>query len=125
MRTIALLLVAAAVGVAPDRAAVGEEIVVQGEPGRAVLLEPLDTGGETAPLGTIGSEGSLSVAVPDVPHGSYRVVVAGESESAVLEVLPLSQETSLLLLGLGALLVVGLIAAAWIVHRRWRDAIGG
>ena len=101
----------------------GEEIVVEGPPGRAVVLEPRESGGETAPLGAIGSDGSLRVAVPEVPHGSYRVVVAGEGESAVLEVLPLSQETSLLLLGVGALLVVGLIAAAWILHRRWRDAI--
>jgi hypothetical protein len=123
MRTIALFLVAAAVGVSPDSAAVGEEIVVQGSPGRAATLEPLEPGGATAPLGTIASDGRLRVAVPEVPHGSYRVVVAGESESAPLEVLPLSQETSALLLGLGALLVVGLIAAAWVVHRRWRDAV--
>jgi hypothetical protein len=121
MRTIALLL--AAVAVSPGSAAVGEEIVVEGPPGRAVVIEPLDTGGETAPLGTIGADGRLRAEVPDVPHGSYRVVVAGAVESSPLEVLPLSQETSLLLLGLGALLVVGLIAAAWIVHRRWRDAI--
>jgi hypothetical protein len=122
MRTIALLL--AAVAVSPGSAAVGEEITVTGPAGRAVVLEPLDAGGETAPLGTIGPDGSLRAVVPEVPHGSYRVVVAGEGESAPLEVLPLSQETSLLLLGLGALLVAGLIAAAWIVHRRWRDAIG-
>ena len=122
MRTIAILL--AAVAVHPGSAAVGEEITVTGPAGRIVVLEPLDAGGETAPLGTTGSDGRLRVAVPDVPHGSYRVVVAGEGESAPLEVLPLSQETSLLLLGFGALLVVGLIAAAWIVHRRWRDAIG-
>jgi hypothetical protein len=125
MRTIALLLVAAAVGVTPDQAAVGEEIVVQGPPGRAALLEPLEAGGETAPLGVIDSDGRLRVAVPEVPHGSYRVVVAGEGEAPVLEVLPLSQETSLLLLGLGGLLVLGLLTAAWVVHRRWRDAIGG
>ena len=121
MRTIAILL--AAVAVQPGSAAVGEEIAVTGPAGRAVVLEPLEAGGETAPLGTIGTDGTLRVSVPDVPHGSYRVVVAGEGESAALEVLPLSQETSLLLLGLGALLVVGLIAAAWILHRRWRDAV--
>jgi hypothetical protein len=123
MRTIAILL--AAVAVQPGSAAVGEEISVNGPAGRAVALEPLDAGGTPSPLGTIGSDGSLRVAVPEVPHGSYRVVVAGEAESVPLEVLPLSQETSMLLLGLGALLVVGLIAAAWIVHRRWRDAVGG
>jgi hypothetical protein len=123
MRTLALLLAAAAVGVAPDQAAVGEEIVVEGPPGRTVTLEALDTAAAQTPLGTIGADGRLRVDVPDVPRGEYRVVVAGESESAPLEVLALSQETSLLLLGLGGLLVLGLITAAWVVHRRWRDAI--
>jgi hypothetical protein len=123
MGTIALLLVVAAVGVAPDRAAVGERIVVEGTPGSAVTLEPLAAGGAPASLGTIGPDGQLRVAVPDVPRGSYRVVVAGEREAPVLEVLPLSQETSLLLLGLGGLLVLGLVTAGWIFHRRWRDAI--
>jgi hypothetical protein len=123
MRTLALLLVAAAVGVAPDRAAVGEEIVVEGAPGRVVTLEPLETATAPVPLGTTGPDGRLRAVVPDVPRGSYRVVVAGESEAPVLEVLPLSQETSLLLLGLGGLLVLGLVAAGWIFHRRWRDAV--
>ena len=123
MGTLALLLVAAAIAVAPDRAAVGEEIAVDAAPGRAVTLEPLDTATAPVRLGTTGADGRLRVPVPDVPRGSYRVVVAGESEAPILEVLPLSQETSLLLLGLGGLLVLGLVAAGWIFHRRWRDAI--
>jgi predicted MFS family arabinose efflux permease len=41
----------------------------------------------------------------------------------VLEVLPLSQDTSLLLLGFGLLLVVGLAVGGIVVHRRWRDAV--
>jgi hypothetical protein len=123
MGTLALLLVAAAVGVAPDRAAVGEQIVVGGPPGSAVTLEPLDAAGVPAQLGATGPDGLLRVAVPDVPRGNYRVVVAGASEAPVLEVTALSQETSLLLLGLGGLLVLGLVVAGVVVHRRWRDAV--
>jgi hypothetical protein len=123
MGTLALLLVAAAVGLAPDRAAVGQEIVVDGPVGRAVTLEPLDTAAAPTGLGTIGADGRLRIDVPQLPAGSYRVVIAGEGEAPVLEVVPLSQETSLLLLGVGGLLVLGLIAAGWILHRRWRDAI--
>ncbi len=75
------------------------------------------------PLGVVGPSGALETQVPDVPAGSYRVVVAGEAEAPVLEVTALSQETSLLLLGFGLLLVLGLIVAGVVVHRRWRDAI--
>ena len=41
----------------------------------------------------------------------------------MLEVVALSRDTSLLLLGFGFLLVLGLFVAGVVVHRRWRDAI--
>jgi hypothetical protein len=84
---------------------VGAEITVTGTPSRAVVLE------------------SLTAEVPDVPAGRYRIVVAGEAEAPVLEVVALSRDTSLLLLGFGFLLVLGLFVAGVVVHRRWRDAI--
>jgi len=102
---------------------VGEEIEVTGTPTRAVVLEALDTALAPAPLGVIGAAGTLTVEVPDVPAGRYRVVVAGEPEAPVLEVVALSRDTSLLLLGFGFLLVLGFFVAGVIVHRRWRDAI--
>ena len=114
---------AAAATVEPARAVVGETVVVAGPPGDVELV-PLDTTGPTRPLGAIGEAGTLTVAVPNVPHGRYRVVVAGGGEAPVLEVLPLSQETSLLLVGFGLLLVLTLVVAGVVVHRRWRDAIG-
>ena len=98
-------------------------MTVTGTSGSGVVLEALET--RTAPvrLGTIGAAGTLVVEVPDVPAGRYRVVVAGESEAPVLEVVALSRDTSLLLLGFGFLLVLGLVVAGVVVHRRWRDAI--
>jgi hypothetical protein len=114
---------AAAATVEPNRAAVGETIVVTGPPGD-VELSPLDTAGPTRPLGAIGPGGTLTVAVPEVPHGSYRVVLAAGGESPVLEVIPLSQETSLLLVAFGLLLVLVLVVAGVVLHRRWRDAVG-
>lgn len=103
--------------------AVGDEVTVGATPGRAVVLESLAEPVAPVPLGVIGPEGTLTAAVPDVPAGSYRVVVAGEAEAPVLEVVALSQDTSLLLLGFGLLLVLGLVVAGVVVHRRWRDAI--
>ena len=94
-----------------------------GSPGSAVTLEPLDTDASSVPLGVVGRQGTLTAEVPDVPAGRYRVVVAGESEAPVLEVVALSRDTSLLLLGFGFLLVLGLFVAGVVVHRRWRDAI--
>ena len=41
----------------------------------------------------------------------------------MVEVVALSQDTSLLLVGLGLLLVLGFVVAGVVVHRRWRDAI--
>jgi ABC-type Fe3+-hydroxamate transport system substrate-binding protein len=118
---VALLL--AAIALQPGSAAVGEEITVSGPPARAVVLEALDTTTAPVPLGVIGAAGTLVVEVPDVPAGRYRVVVAGEGEAPVLEVVALSRDTSLLLLGFGLLLVLGLVVAGVVVHRRWRDAI--
>jgi hypothetical protein len=102
---------------------VGAEVEVSGTPGRAVVLEALDTATAPRPLGVIGPEGTLAAEVPDVPAGRYRVVVAGEAEAPVLEVVALSRDTSALLLGLGVLLVLGFVVAGVVVHRRWRDAI--
>ena len=101
----------------------GEEVVVTGTPTRAVILEALDTTTAPVPLGVIGATGSLTVEVPDVPAGRYRVVVAGEPEAPVLEVVALSRDTSLLLLGFGFLLVLAFVVAGVVVHRRWRDAV--
>jgi hypothetical protein len=123
---IAVLLAApaaAAATVEPARAAVGETVVVTAPPGDVELV-PLDTAGPARPLGAIGAAGTLSVRVPDVPPGRYRVVVAGGGEAPVLEVLPLSQETSLLLVAFGLLLVLAFVVAGAVVHRRWRDATG-
>lgn len=118
---MALLL--AAIAVQPGSAAVGDDLTVTGPPSRAVVLEALDTTAAPTPLGAIGAGGTLFVDVPDVPAGRYRVVVAGEGEAPVLEVVALSRDTSLLLLGFGLVLVLGLVVAGVVVHRRWRDAI--
>jgi hypothetical protein len=101
----------------------GEEFEVTGSPGRAVVLEALDTTSAPVPLGVVGADGTLTAEVPDVPAGRYRVVVAGEPEAPVLEVVALSRDTSLLLLGFGFILVLGLFVAGVVVHRRWRDAV--
>jgi hypothetical protein len=87
------------------------------------VLEALDTATAPVPLGVTDADGTLVAEVPDVPAGRYRVVVAGEGEAPVLEVVALSRDTSLLLLGFGLLLVLGFVVAGVVVHRRWRDAI--
>ena len=87
------------------------------------MLEALDTATAPRPLGVIGPEGRLAAEIPDVPAGRYRVVVAGEAESPVLEVVALSRDTSALLLGFGLLLIIAFVVAGVVVHRRWRDAI--
>lgn len=107
----------------PGSAAVGDQITVTGPPSRAVVLEALDTATAPVPLGSIAPEGTLETRVPDVRVGRYRVVVAGEPEAPVLTVVALARDTSLLLLGFGLLLVLGLVVAGVVVHRRWRDAI--
>ena len=101
----------------------GEEITVTATPGRPVALEALDARARPVPLGVVAADGTLAAEVPDVPAGRYRVVVAGEPEAPVLEVVALSRDTSLLLVGFGLLLVVGLAVAGVVVHRRWRDAV--
>ncbi|NUT56811.1 MAG: hypothetical protein HOQ03_12620 [Thermoleophilia bacterium] len=122
LKTAALLLLA--VTLHPGGAlAVGEEFTIAASPSRAVVLEALDTAAQPVRLGTTGADGTLTAEMPRVPAGSYRVVVAGESEAPVVEVVALSRDTSLLLLGFGLLLVSGLIVAGVVVHRRWRDAI--
>ena len=121
LKTVALLLLA--VTLQPGSAAVGDEITITGTPTRAVVIEGLETPIRPVPLGVVGADGTLTAEVPDVPAGRYRVVVAGEPEAPVLEVVALSRDTSLLLLGFGFLLVLGLVVAGVVVHRRWRDAI--
>jgi hypothetical protein len=121
LETVALLL--AVVTLQPGSAAVGQEIVVTGTPAQTVVLEAVDTATAPVRIGVIGASGTLTVDVPELPAGRYRVVVAGESEAPVLEVVALSRDTSLLLLGFGFLLVLGLFVAGVVVHRRWRDAI--
>jgi hypothetical protein len=124
VKTIALLLLAVgAIGVEPDRAAVGEPLAVTGPPGGAVVLEALDSDLAPVALGTIGSDGRLAARVPDVPQGAYRIVVQGEREAPVLEVTALSQRTSLALVVFGLFFTVALLVGGVIVHRRWRDAI--
>ena len=105
LKTVALLLLAASLQ--PGSAAVGDEITVSGTPARAVVLEALETATRPVPLGVVGADGTLTAEVPDVPAGRYRVVVAGEREAPVLEVVALSRDTSLLLLGFGFLFVLG------------------
>ena len=61
--------------------------------------------------------------IPDVPRGSYRVVVAGSSEAPVLEVVALGQETSVALVAFGLLFILAMLVAGVVIHRRWRDAI--
>ena len=120
---VLLLAVTGAIGVEPDRAAVGAQLAVTGPPARAVVLESLDTAAAPVPLGTTGADGRLAARVPDVAAGSYRVVVAGEGEAPVLEVTALSQGTSLALVLFGFLFMLGVVVAGIVVHRRWRDAI--
>jgi hypothetical protein len=120
LETVALLLLA--VTLSSGSAAVGGDVTVSGTPGRAVL-EALDTATGRVPLGAIRRDGTLTVQVPKVPAGRYRVVVPGEPEAPVLEVVALSRDTSALLLGFGLLLVLALLVAGLVVHRRWRDAV--
>ena len=110
------------VSVEPARAAVGEAVIVSGPPGD-VLLESLERAAPPVALGRIGPQGTLAAKVPDVPRGSYRVVVAGSSEAPVLEVVALGQETSIALVAFGFLFILAVLVAGVIVHRRWRDAI--
>jgi len=121
LETVVLLLLA--VTLSPGTAALGADVTVSATPGRAVVLEALDTGTRPVRLGVIGPAGTLTANVPDVPAGNYRVVVAGESEAPVLEVVALSRDTSALLLGFGLLLVLGLVVAGLVVHRRLHDAV--
>jgi hypothetical protein len=121
LETVVLLLLA--VTLTPGTAAVGADVTVSGTAGRAVVLEALDTATAPVALGAIGRDGTLTVQVPKVPAGRYRVVVAGEPEAPVLEVVALSRDTSALLLGFGLVLVLALLVAGLVVHRRWRDAV--
>jgi hypothetical protein len=121
LETVVLLLLA--VTLTPGTAAVGADVTVSGTAGRAVVLEALDTATAPVALGAIGRDGTLTVQVPKVSAGRYRVVVAGEPEAPVLEVVALSRHTSVLLLGFGLVLVLALLVAGLVVHRRWRDAV--
>ena len=70
-----------------------------------------------------GFAASALLSTTGLPAGRYRVVVAGEPEAPVIEVVALSRDTSVLLLGFGLLLILGFVVAGVVVHRRWRDAI--
>ncbi len=133
MKTAAFLALAAVVmtagaaaavpvTVAPSRAAVGETITISGPPGD-VSLESLESAAAAVALGRVAADGTLSVKVPDVPRGDYRVVVAGSREAPVLEVVALGQETSVALVAFGFLFILLVLVAGIVIHRRWRDAI--
>ncbi len=133
MKTAAVLALAAvllpagvaaavAVRVDPVRAAVGETVTVSGPPG-AVSLESLEGAAAPVVLGRLGAGGTVEVKVPDVPRGSYRVVVAGSREAPVLEVVARGQETSVALVAFGLLFILAVLVAGVVIHRRWRDAI--
>lgn len=133
MKTAAVLALAAVllpagaaaavpVRVEPVRAAVGETVTVSGPPG-AVSLESLEGAAAPVALGRLGAGGTMVVRIPDVPRGSYRVVVAGASEAPVLEVVALGQETSVALVAFGLLFILAMLVAGVVIHRRWRDAI--
>ena len=124
---VAVLLPAGAaaavpVRVEPVRAAVGETVTVSGPPG-AVSLESLEGAAAPVALGQLGAGGTIEVKVPDVPRGSYRVVVAGSREAPVLEVVALGQQTSVALVAFGLLFILAVLVAGVVIHRRWRDAI--
>jgi hypothetical protein len=106
----------------PVRAAVGETITVSGPQGD-VSLASLERAAPPVALGRIATTGTLSVKVPDVPRGHYRVVVAGSREAPVLEVVALGQQTSIALVVFGFLFILAVLVAGVVVHRRWRDAI--
>jgi hypothetical protein len=106
----------------PARAAVGETITVSGPLG-GVSLESVDRAAAPVALGRIGAGGTLTVRVPDVPRGRYRVVVVGSSEAPVLEVVALGQQTSVALVVFGFLFIIVMLVAGLVIHRRWRDAI--
>jgi hypothetical protein len=101
---------------------VGETVTVSGPPG-AVSLAALEGAAAPVALGRLGAGGTIEVKVPDVPRGSYRVVVAGSREAPVLEVVALGQETSIALVAFGLLFILAVLVAGVVVHRRWRDAI--
>ena len=110
------------VTVDPRRAAVGEAITIFGPPGD-VSLESLERADAPVALGRLAAGGTLTVKIPDVPRGDYRVVVAGSSEAPVLEVVALGQETSIALVAFGLLFILAVLVAGVVIHRRWRDAI--
>ena len=110
------------VTVDPGRSAVGEAIIVSGPPGD-VSLESLESAAAPVALGRLGAGGTLVVKVPDVPRGTYRVVVAGAREAPVLEVVALGQETSVALVAFGLLFILAVLVGGVVIHRRWRDAI--
>ena len=101
------------------------------------------------PLGTLGPRG-LSFTVPELARGRYTTVVRRQDgrylastqpqfpvgvdpgsldeapDPAVLRILgPAPRGAALLLVFLGGVLVLGLLVAAVVVHRRWRDAVSG
>jgi hypothetical protein len=102
---------------------------------------------ELVSLGRL-ENGRLSFVVPDLPAARYTTVLRREDgrylastqpqlppgvdptgvreapDPAVLRIVrPASRETAFVLVVLGVLLVLGLVAAAVVVHRRWQDAV--
>ena len=70
------------VTVDPVRAAVGETITVSGPPGRRLARVAASGRPRRSRSGGSRAGGTLAVRVPDVPRGSYRVVVAGLERGA-------------------------------------------
>lgn len=120
------------------------------EAARQFQPPPLEAPVELVPIGMLGAGGRLSFVVPDIPTGRYTTVLrradgrylastqpqlplgvdpTGFQEApdpAIIQIVgPPSRATALLLAVFGVLLLVALLAAALVVHRRWRDAVSG
>jgi hypothetical protein len=136
------------VAFADEHALSVEVYLVPLEAARRFKPPPLQAPVELVPLGALDSGGRLSFVVPELPAGRYTTVLrrgdgrylastqpqlpvgvdpTGVDEApdpAVLRVLgPAPRRTALLLVFFGVVLLVGLLAAAVVVHRRWHDAV--
>lgn len=110
---------------------------------------PLQAPVELVPLGALGSGGRLSFVVPELAAGRYTTVLrradgrylastqpqlplgvdpTGFDEApdpAVLRIVGPAPRRRAHLLVFGVVLLVALLAAAVVVHRRWHDAVSG